>query len=118
MDQARNIAIIPARGGSKGVPRKNIRDLAGKPCIVWTIELARSLPEIARTIVSTDDEEIAAVARAAGAEVYMRPAHLATDTAMVIDALRDLRQRLQSEGETADCYTLLEPTAALRTPDD
>ena len=114
----RVIAVIPARGGSKGVPRKNIRPLAGKPAIVWTIELARAIPELARVIVSTDDEEIAAVAREAGAEVYVRPPHLATDDAMVIDALRDLAGRLSAEGEKARCWVLLEVTAPLRTVAD
>jgi CMP-N,N'-diacetyllegionaminic acid synthase len=114
----RVLAIIPARGGSKGVPRKNVRVLAGKPCIAWTIELARSMPQIARVIVSTDDDEIASVARAANAEVYMRPAHLATDTALVVDALRELQGRLRTEGETARCYALLEATAPLRTVED
>jgi CMP-N,N'-diacetyllegionaminic acid synthase len=114
----RVIAIIPARGGSKGVPRKNVRMLAGKPTIVWTIDLARSMPEFARVIVSTDDDEIAEVALNAGAEVYRRPAHLASDTAMVVDALRDLHARLEAEGEGAKCWTLLEPTAPLRTAGD
>jgi N-acylneuraminate cytidylyltransferase len=114
----RVIVVIPARGGSKGVPRKNVRDLAGKPAIAWAIELAKSMPEVARVIVSTDDDEIATVSRAAGAEVYIRPAHLATDTAMVVDALRDLQERLRGEGETARCYVLLESTAPLRTVED
>jgi CMP-N,N'-diacetyllegionaminic acid synthase len=118
MTQERIIAVIPARGGSKGVPRKNVRPLAGKPSIVWTIELARSMPELARVIVSTDDQEIAEVSRRAGAEVYERPSHLASDTAMVVDALRDLNARLQAEGETAKCWVLLEPTAPLRTVQD
>jgi N-acylneuraminate cytidylyltransferase len=114
----RVIAVIPARGGSKGVPRKNVRPLAGRPAIVWTIELARAIPELARVIVSTDDDAIAAVSVAAGAEVYRRPPHLATDDAMVVDALRDLAGRLSDEGETARCWVLLEPTAPLRTVGD
>lgn len=114
----RVIAVIPARGGSKGVPRKNVRLLAGRPAIVWTIELARAIPELARVIVSTDDDEIAAVAREAGAEVYRRPPHLATDDAMVVDTLRELAGRLSGEGETARCWVLLEATAPLRTGGD
>ena len=114
----RIIAIIPARGGSKGVPRKNVRPIAGKPCIQWTIELARSMPELARVIVSTDDVEISDVSRRCGAEVYERPTNLASDTAMVIDALRELHLRLSAEGESARCWVLLEPTAPLRTVDD
>src|SRR3569832_586262 len=118
MPMERIIAVIPARGGSKDVPHKNIRPLAGKPCIQWTIDLARSMPELVRVIVSTDDDEIAEVSRRCGAEVYKRPAHLATDTAMVIDALRDLHATLKAEGETARCWVLLDPTAPLRTVDD
>ncbi|MCH8326758.1 MAG: acylneuraminate cytidylyltransferase family protein, partial [Bacteroidetes bacterium] len=75
------IAIIPARGGSKGIPRKNIRLLAGKPLIAYTIEHALEARQVDRTIVSTDDTEIAAVARQYGAEVLMRPPELATDSA-------------------------------------
>jgi len=118
LTRERIIAVIPARGGSKGVPRKNVRKLAGKPSIAWAIELAKAMPEISRVIVSTDDGEIGDAARAAGAEVYDRPAHLATDAAMVIDALRDLHARLRAEGETARCWVLLETTAPLRTTED
>ena len=75
------VAIIPARGGSKGVPRKNIRDLGGKPLIQWTIEAARASNSVDRVIVSTDDDEIADVCRDLGAEVLMRPEELATDEA-------------------------------------
>ena len=75
------IAIIPARGGSKGVPGKNIKILAGKPLIVHTIEHALMARQVNRTIVSTDDAEIAHIARQNGAEVVMRPPELATDGA-------------------------------------
>jgi CMP-N,N'-diacetyllegionaminic acid synthase len=112
------VAVIPARGGSKSVPGKNIRPLAGKPLIAWSIDVARQVSEIDRIIVSTDDSQIAAVARDRGAEVYPRPAHLATDEALVIDALKDLLGRLQSEGQPPEWLLLLEPTCPLRTPDD
>ena len=76
------IAAIFARGGSKGVPRKNVRTLAGRPLIGWSIDAARAVSRVSRVVVSTDDPEIAAVARACGAEVpFMRPAALATDAA-------------------------------------
>ena len=114
----RVIAVIPARGGSKSVPQKNIKLLAGKPLIAWSIEAARATPEIDRIIVSTDDEKIASVAREYGAEVYERPAHLATDQALVIDALRDLIRRLHDEGEASEIIVLLEPTCPLRSPED
>lgn len=74
------LALILARGGSKGIPRKNLYPLAGKPLIVWTIEAALAAKKVTRTIVSTDDEEIAAVARSAGVETpFIRPAELAED---------------------------------------
>lgn len=114
----RVVAVIPARGGSKSVPGKNIRLLKGKPLIVWSIEMARQVPEIDRVIVSTDDSQIAAISRDHGAEVYARPQHLATDEALVIDALKDLLQTLRSENEVAEWFVLLEPTCPLRTADD
>jgi CMP-N,N'-diacetyllegionaminic acid synthase len=118
LNKQRVIAVIPARGGSKSVPRKNIRPLRGKPLLTWSIEVARQVTEIDRIIVSTDDAEIAAVGRANSAEVYTRPAHLSTDDALVIDALKDLLSQLRSEGETAEWLILLEPTCPLRTADD
>lgn len=114
----RVVAVIPARAGSKSVPGKNVRPLGGKPLIQWSIEVARAVPAVDRTIVSTDGDEIARVARAAGAEIYDRPAALATDTAQVTDALRDLIRRLRSEGEQAAIMVLLEPTAPLRNASD
>src|SRR5271154_5251964 len=114
----RVIAVVPARGGSKSVPGKNIRPLAGKPLLAWSVEVARQVSEIDRIIVSTDDAEIASVGRAYGAEGYARPPHLATDEALVIDALKDLLQTLRAEGETPEWVVLLEPTCPLRTPGD
>jgi N-acylneuraminate cytidylyltransferase len=114
----RLIAVIPARGGSKSVPRKNIRSLGGRPLLAWSIESARQVREIDRIIVSTDDDQIAAVAREWGAEVYARPEHLARDHSLVIDALKDVVQRLHGEGEPATIMILLEPTCPFRSPDD
>lgn len=111
-------AVIPARGGSKALPGKNIRPLGGKPLLAWSVEVAREVPEIDRVIVSTDDEAIAAVARQYGAEVYERPACLATDDALVIDALRDLFRTLSAEGEHLEWALLLEPTCPLRNAED
>jgi N-acylneuraminate cytidylyltransferase len=102
----RVIAVIPARGGSKSIPGKNIRRLQGKPLLAWSIDVAKHVSEIDRIIVSTDDDEIASVGREYGAEVYTRPANLATDEA------------LESEGEKAEWIILLEPTCPLRTADD
>ena len=114
----RVIAVIPARGGSKSVPGKNIQPLGGKPLLAWSIEVAQQVSEIDRIIVSTDDAHIASIGRSHGAEVYTRPPHLATDEALVIDALKDLLETLRSEGETPEWVILLEPTCPLRTPDD
>ena len=86
--------------------------------LAWSIEVAKQVSEIDRIIVSTDDAQIASVGRTHGAEVYARPPHLATDEALVIDALKDLLQTLQAEGETPEWVILLEPTCPLRTADD
>ena len=114
----RVIAVIPARGGSKSIPGKNIRPLGGRPLLAWSIEVAQQVSEIDRIIVSTDDPEISSVGKAHGAEVYTRPPDLATDDALVIDALKDLLERLQSEGEPPEWVILLEPTCPLRTAND
>jgi N-acylneuraminate cytidylyltransferase len=118
LNDKRVVAVIPARGGSKTVPGKNIRPLAGRPLIAWSIEVGRQVPEIDRIIVSTDDAQIASVSREHGAEVYARPPHLATDEALVIDALKDLIGTLQAEHEQPEWLILLEPTCPLRTADD
>ncbi len=112
------LAIVPARGGSKGVPDKNIRPLGGKPLLAWSVEVAKATPAIDRVLVSTDSEKIAEVARACGAEVMLRPAHLATDTALVIDTVRDILARVYEAGDDVDIVVLLEPTSPLRHPDD
>lgn len=114
----RAVAVIPARGGSKSIPRKNIRPLAGKPLLAWSIEAARAVPEIGRVIVSTDDAGIGDVAREFGAEVHVRPPELATDEALVIDAIRHLIGLLRMQGEPPRVMVLLEPTSPLRSPDD
>ena len=113
----RVIAMTPARGGSKSVPYKNLHLLGGKPLLAWPIETARATPAIDRVIVSTDDDRIADAAKVLGAEVYRRPNELATDTAVVADAIRDLWRRLKSEGETATILVLLEATSPFRTPE-
>ncbi len=114
----RVISVIPARGGSKSVPGKNIKLLGGKPLLAWSVAAAQEVPAIDRVIVSTDDDEIAAVARECGAEVYSRPPELAGDGSLVIDALRDLTARLDSEGEKPVVEVLLEPTCPFRSAED
>lgn len=105
------LALIPARGGSTGIPRKNVREIAGKPLIAWTIEAALAAEGIARVVVSTEDEEIAAVARKWGADVpFMRPAELATDEAPGIAPVLHAAAELTDYDE----LLLLQPTSPLR----
>jgi CMP-N,N'-diacetyllegionaminic acid synthase len=114
----RVVAVIPARGGSKSVPGKNIRPLGGKPLLAWAIDVAKQVKEIDRVIVSTDDSQIGSVGRDHGAEVYARPSYLATDDALVIDTLKDLLRTLHEEQDKPEWIILLEPTCPLRTPED
>ncbi|HEY4523106.1 MAG TPA: acylneuraminate cytidylyltransferase family protein [Candidatus Paceibacterota bacterium] len=116
----RILGVITARGGSKGIPGKNIKELGGKPLIVYTIEAAQKSNLITHLIVSTDDEAIAEVARGAGAEVpFIRPAELAQDSTphlpVMQHALRFMEERL---GEPFDYTVILQPTSPFRTPDD
>lgn len=110
------IAIIPARGGSKGLPGKNIKELCGKPLIAYTIEAALGAEEIDRVIVSTDSMEIAEIAEKYGAEVpFMRPAELANDTASAVDVyLHAVSFVEQQTGIVMDKFMVLLPTAPLR----
>ncbi len=110
------LTVIPARGGSKGIPRKNVKDLCGKPLIAWTIEAARQSRLITRTIVSTDHPEIAEVARHYGAEVpFLRPAEishdLSTDVEFLLHALDFLKEK---ENYEPDIVLRLPPTSPLR----
>ncbi|MBI1208063.1 MAG: NTP transferase domain-containing protein [Azospirillum sp.] len=114
----RFLAVIPARGGSKRVPRKNIRPLAGKPLLVWTLEQAQAVGELDRVVVSTDDDEIAGLTRAHGGEVVIRPAALANDTARTEEALLHALDHLrQTDGAIFDYIMVLEPTSPLRRPE-
>ena len=110
------LAIIPARGGSKGVPRKNIRELGGKPLIAWTIEEARKSNYIDRLILSSENAEIIAIAEQWGCEVpFIRPLELAQDDTPGIDPVIHAIENLQ---EKYDYVVLLQPTSPLRTVDD
>ncbi len=109
------VAMIPARGGSESVPCKNLHPLGGKPLLAWPIETAKATRAIDRVFVSTDDGEIARVGSELGAEIHQRPPELATATALVIDAIRHLRDRLCEAGAPADIMVLLEPTSPFRT---
>ena len=111
------LAIIPARGGSKGVSRKNIRDLAGKPLIAWTIEASLASSGLNRVIVSTENDEIAAISRDLGADVpFLRPAELAADDTTTLAVLQNVLARLKAEeGYIPDVVMTLQPTSPLRT---
>ena len=119
LEHANILCMINARGGSKGIPRKNIRPLMGKPLIAWSIEIAKQARYVNRVVVSTEDEEIAAVARDYGAEIpFMRPAELASDTSLQFDTIRYNVERLEAEGDPIDAVVLLQPTSPLRTVGD
>ncbi len=111
-----NIAIIPARGGSKGIPKKNIKIMAGKPLIAWSIEQAIASSIVDRVIVSTDCGEIADIAKSFGAEVpFIRPKHLATDTASTESCLLHTVAWLEEEEKyEVDNIILLQPTSPIR----
>src|SRR5512144_1630039 len=110
------LAIIPARGGSKGIPRKNIRSFAGYPLIAWSIAAAKQSELVTRLIVSTDDEEIAAVAREYGAETpFLRPADLAQDQTTDLPVFEHALQWLQDqEGYRPEIVVQLRPTSPVR----
>jgi len=110
----RVLAIVPARGGSKGLPRKNLLSLAGQPLVSWPVRAARHAAVVDRVIVSTDDSEIAAAAQAAGADVpFIRPALLASDTASTISVVLHALDALEQSGERFSYVVLLEPTSPL-----
>ncbi len=112
--------IIPARGGSKGIPRKNIKPLCGRPLIAYSIDTALALAsDLDHIILSTDDAEIAQCGRDCGLRVdYMRPAELATDTASSQSVILDAMAWTDARGISYDCVVLLQPTSPLRTVDD
>ncbi len=116
IDDKKLLAIIPARGASKRLPRKNILDLSGKPLIAWTIEAALGSKYIDRVVVSTDDQEIANIAKKYGADVpFIRPSELATDEATTVDVVLHLLNQLEKIEDKYDYVILLQPTSPLRT---
>ena len=114
--------MIPARGGSKGLPGKNIRPMCGKPLIGWSVEAAlKAASQIpgSRVVVSTDSEEIAAVGKSFGAEVpFMRPAELAADTVGHMDVVLHALEAMEKSGFQAEYLVMVEPTSPQRTADD
>ena len=112
------VALIPARGGSKRVPGKNVRSLGGHPMLAYTISAAADSGIFDGVIVSTDSEEVAAVARHYGAEVpFLRPAALASDTSPDIEWLEYTLEQLRATGRTWECFSVLRPTSPFRTAD-
>lgn len=110
------LAIIPARGGSKGIPRKNLADICGKPLIAYSIEAALRSESIHRVVVSTEDEEIAAVSKEWGAEIpFLRPEEMAGDGSNIADAIDFTLKRLRSKGYIPDKVVTLYPTHLFRT---
>lgn len=114
------LALIPARGGSRGLPGKNIRPICGKPLIAWSIEKAKLSKHLDMVLVTTDCREIADIAEKYGAHVpFLRPAELATDRSSTYDAIRHALDYLRvKEGKTFDYIVLLEPTSPLREDND
>lgn len=113
------LAVIPARGGSKGLPGKNIRPLLGKPLIVWTIESAKKSKFIDQICVSTDSPEIAAVAESAGVKVpFLRPAELAGDKSTSFEAVKHAIDFYRNLGQEFEYIVLLEPTSPIRKKTD
>lgn len=111
----RVLGLIPARGGSKGVPGKNIKLLAGKPLLAYTAAAALAAQHLSRVVLSTDDEQIAAVGRACGIEVpFLRPAELAQDHSPTLPVVQHALRALEAAGERFDAVCLLQPTNPLR----
>lgn len=112
----RILGLIPARGGSKGVPRKNIRDLGGRPLLDWTLRVARAEPRLTDVMVSTEDREIAEIAKALGAWVpFLRSPAAATDAAKSLDVVLECLDRLEDMGKTYEAVCLLQPTTPFRS---
>lgn len=114
------LGLVTARGGSKGIPRKNLRPVAGRPLIAWTLEAAKASRLLIRAIASTDDPEIALAVRSAGFDApFLRPVELAGDASPHIDVVLHALDWLQSHrGESYDYVCLLQPTSPLRTAED
>lgn len=111
--------LIPARGGSRGVPRKNVRLLGGRPLLQWTAEAALGAKSLARVVLSTEDEEIAAVGRSCGVDVpFMRPRELAGDETPTLPVVQHALGILEARGDRYDAVCLLQPTSPFRIAGD
>jgi CMP-N,N'-diacetyllegionaminic acid synthase len=121
MEDLKILAVIPARGGSKGVSRKNIREINGKPLLAYSIQAAMDAGDVLyKTIISTDDLEIATIAKALGGEVpFLRPAELARDQTPMVPVIKHAVSQMEKlDLVTIDCVLLLQPTAIFRTGED
>lgn len=119
LEKFKILALIPARGGSKGIKDKNIINLAGKHLIGYTIEAAKKSKYIDNVVVTTDSSKIAEVSKKYGASVpFIRPAELAADTSKTIDAVLHAKEELKRQGEEYDVLILLQATSPLRTVED
>jgi CMP-N,N'-diacetyllegionaminic acid synthase len=115
----RVLGLIPARGGSKGIPGKNVRLLGGRPLLAYTAEAARAARRLSRVVLSTDDEGIAEVGRSCGLEVpFLRPAGLARDETPTLPVVQHAVAELERAGDRFDAVCLLQPTSPLRRPED
>ncbi|MCM3677165.1 acylneuraminate cytidylyltransferase family protein [Peribacillus simplex] len=112
------IVLVPARGGSKTIPYKNIKLLCQKPLIAWTLDLVKEMPDIDKVVVSTDDVNISIVSQYYGAEVIERPDQLSTDDSMSIDVVKHTMDVMKEQEETYDIMLYLEPTSPLRSKED
>lgn len=115
MTRGRSVALIPARGGSKRLPRKNALPFAGRPMLAWTVEAAREAELFDEVLLSTDDDEYAQIGETFGAKILRRPAHLADDRAGLIDVVK---HALEGAASGADLICLLLPNCPLRRSDD
>ena len=116
IDEKKILAIVPARGGSKGIKKKNIVDFHGKPLIAWSIEAAKGSKYLTQCVVSTEDEEIAAIAKAHGGTVpFIRPRHLSLDDSKSDDVVLHTLENMNGD---FDIVVLLQPTSPLRVSSD
>jgi CMP-N,N'-diacetyllegionaminic acid synthase len=116
--EKRIIAVIPARGGSKGLPRKNIQKFCGKPLISYTIKAALDSKYVTEVVVSTEDEEIATISEKFGADIFIRPANLANDIVSASDVVINVGESLCKRSVPPDILIMLQPTSPLRTSRD
>lgn len=115
----RVLGVVTARGGSKGIPGKNVRPLGGRPLLAWTAEAALAARRLSRVVLTTDDERIAEVGRGCGLEVpFLRPADLARDDTPTLPVLQHAVAELEKAGDRFDAVCLLQPTSPFRRPGD